>query len=201
MLINDEYSDSELCYTARGAVYKHIHAKRVVMCNGWRVRQSGLWSALPLSPAKGELLTVQAEGALPGPLPLDELIIKGVFLLPLAGGAIRIGASYSWDTLDEIPSVAVADTLLAKAHDVFPVPMRLLRHDAGVRPAAQDSKPILGIHPREPRSAVMNGFGSKGAAYTPFCAMQLIDFLEDGKPLAAWCALTRWREWGRGADM
>lgn len=196
MLINDEYSDSELRCTPRGAVYKHIQAKRVVMCNGWRIQQSSLWSALPLSPAKGELLTVQAEGAA-----LEELIIKGVFLLPLVDGMLRIGASYSWDTLDEIPSAEVSQTLLAKAHDVFPVPMRLLRHDAGVRPAAQDSKPILGIHPREPRSAVMNGFGSKGAAYTPLCAGQLIDFLESGKPLATWCALTRWREWAQGADM
>jgi glycine/D-amino acid oxidase-like deaminating enzyme len=192
LLLEEVFEEQYLTYTSTGAEYKHISARRVVLCNGWTVLQNSLWKDLPLSPAKGELLTIQtdAQDAL-----LRDFIIKGVFLLPLPEGLLRVGASYSWDELDETPTPETAENLIAKAQAVFPVPMRLLRHDAGVRPAAQDSKPILGVHPLEPRSAIMNGFGSKGAAYTPFCAEAMIDFLETGAPLADWCALRRWKAW------
>jgi glycine oxidase len=193
-LVEEEFIEENLHFASNEVLYaahdKHIHAKRVAMCNGWKALHSALWRDLPLSPAKGELLTVRAEAP-----PLQELVVKNVFLLPLGHTIMRIGASYSWEHLDETPTPETAQILLAKAQEVFPVPMTILRHDAGVRPAAQDSKPILGVHPSETRCAIMNGFGSKGAAYTPFCAESLVDFLESGTPLAEWCALTRWKAW------
>ncbi|MBD1209736.1 MAG: FAD-binding oxidoreductase [Ignavibacteria bacterium] len=198
-LVEEEFDDTCLSFTGTEAVYKakgqHIRARRIIMCNGWRTLRSELWKELPLTPAKGELLIVRADAP-----PVQELIVKSVFLLPLEnhaleGSIMRIGASYSWEHLDETPTPETAQILIRKAQEILPVPMTILRHDAGVRPAAQDSKPIVGVHPHETLFAIMNGFGSKGAAYTPFCAAALIDFLEEGKPMAEWCSLARWKAW------
>lgn len=198
-LVEEEFYENNLTFLSDGVMYQTvntpIHANRVVMCNGWKALHTTLWRDLPLTPAKGELLTVRAESALPQAAFHEEFIVKSVFLLPLGKNTFRVGASYSWEHLDETPTPETAQMLLQKAQELLPVPMTILRHDAGVRPAAQDSKPFLGVHPEQPLCAVMNGFGSKGAAYSPFCAEALVDFFEDGKPLAEWCALTRWKTW------
>lgn len=190
---NEEYHHAHTDFSGEHVVIKttqeHLQTRRIVFANGWKVLETEHWGNLPLSPAKGELLTVRAKRV------PKEMLVKGVFMLPLDDSTMRIGASYSWEELNDVPTPNTAETLIAQAQSVFPTEMTLLRHDAGVRPAAQDSKPILGIHPEEPRSVIFNGFGSKGAVYTPYCAEALIDFLEEEKPLASWCALSRWRAW------
>ncbi len=197
-LRNETYNSESTIFSSESVIVETetecFSAQHIIFANGWKTLETSLWKDLPLSPAKGELLTVQAERV------PEEMLVHGVFVLPLDNSTLRIGASYSWEELDDTPTPNTASALIAQAQEIFPVPMTLLRHDAGVRPAAQDSKPILGVHPVEPRCAVFNGFGSKGAVYTPYCAEALVDFFEEAKPLAAWCALTRWKAWRGSAE-
>jgi glycine/D-amino acid oxidase-like deaminating enzyme len=60
----------------------------------------------------------------------------------------------------------------------------VIRQSAGVRPVIKiDNRPIVGVHPDQPRLAVLNGLGSKGALQAPFAANQLIAYLEKGTPV------------------
>ena len=168
--------------------YKHISAKKAIFCNGWKAHKSLLWGELPLSPAKGELLTVALEGE-----SLHTLLVQGIFLLPLLNGSVRIGATYEWDDLNETTSEAAQVQLLQAAQALFPAKMRVLQHVAGVRPAARDSKPFLGLHADYPHCAVVNGFGAKGAIYAPFAAECMIACLEEGTPIPHEISLGRFR--------
>ncbi len=171
---------------AGGLRYKNFSAKKIVVCHGWKAHKSSLWGTLPLSPAKGELLTVRLKSA-----SLRHLLVKGTFLLPLFLSSsgdnasqetdlVRIGASYEWEQLDDRINADVGVSLLESAQAIFPTEMQIVEHRAGVRPAAKDSRPFLGVHPRYKQCFVMNGFGAKGAVLVPYCAEQLA-LLMDGR--------------------
>lgn len=214
-LIEEEFDAAALSFHGEGVRYKGLRAARLAMCNGWKILRSPLWERLPLLPAKGELLTVKPKpeaDARAVEILTSALHIKEAFIAPLSRKSslentefaglgeldapqFRIGATYSWDELNETPTEENARRLLEAAFDLVPAPMTILRHDAGVRPAAQDSKPIVGAHPAEPRCVLLNGFGSKGAAYAPYCAEVLLNFLTESSPLPEWCALARWKAW------
>ncbi|MCS6809166.1 MAG: FAD-binding oxidoreductase, partial [Candidatus Kapabacteria bacterium] len=191
-------TDANLSFAEHSIIYSSqtllVHARRIIFCNGWNVYRHAFWSTLSLSPAKGEILTVES------PVQVSELVIcNGVFVLPLEQQGtiqrLRVGATYSWDRLDTHPTPHVAVELLNKAEAMTNVPMTLVQHDAGVRPSSRDRKPIIGMHPSNKCIAVFSGFGSKGAAYVPYCAALLVQHLEEHQPLPEWCALARWKEW------
>jgi glycine/D-amino acid oxidase-like deaminating enzyme len=185
-LFEDIFDEQYCTFSTDLVQYKHISAKKVIFCNGWKAHKSLLWGELPLSPAKGELLTVALECA-----SLDTLLVQGVFLLPLVDGTVRIGATYEWDDLTDSTSEAAQTELLRTAQAIFPTEMRVLRHEAGVRPAARDSKPFLGLHPQHSNCAVVNGFGAKGAVYAPFAAERIISCFEEGAAIPHEISLVR----------
>ncbi len=171
---------SHICLKPTTVEYKGITARTIVCCEGWKALQNPLLSWLPLVPAKGELLTIrlnEAQTALP------YLVQQGVFLLPLPDGLVRVGATYEWDELDEIPTEAARNNLSTQAAAVLRLPFSIVRHDAAVRPASDDRKPIVGLHPTHPRCAVVNGLGAKGVVFAPFVADALLDAIEYGSPI------------------
>jgi glycine oxidase len=185
-LFEDFFDEQSCSFSSNDVQYKHLSAKKIVFCNGWKAHKSLLWGELPLSPAKGELLTVALEGA-----SLRTLLVQGIFLLPLPNGNVRIGATYEWDDLNEDTSEAVQIQLLQAAQALFPATMHVLHHQAGIRPAARDSKPILGLHPQRVNCAVVNGFGAKGAVYAPFAAECILACLEEGTAIPHGISLLR----------
>ena len=191
-LWEEMFDESALKFSQTNVLYKHIVAEKIIFCNGWKAHQSLLWrhpSGINfLSPAKGELLTVELSEGAPT---LDRLLVQGVFLLPMPDGTLKIGATYEWDDLTDTASEAAQEELLQAAQAIFPAQMQVVRHVAGVRTAARDSKPILGIHPKHHNAAILNGFGAKGAVYAPFAAHCIIACLEDGEAIPKELALAR----------
>ncbi len=145
----------------------------------WLVRCEGPFATVPgLVPVKGETLIVRIAG-----LALTSMIHRGVFLLPLGNDLFRVGATFKWDEVFAGPTEEGRQWLLDKLAAVVHAPVEVVEHTAGVRPAAKDRRPILGI--TGPQQAVFNGLGSRGVLLAPWCAQQLAAYLFQGEPLDA----------------
>ena len=56
-------------------------------------------------------------------------------------------------------------------------PINVIQHQAGIRSATTDQKPVLGLHPEYPVVGILNGFSSKGFLLAPTYAAQFARFL------------------------
>jgi glycine oxidase len=143
----------------------------------WLVRCLGPFAELPgLVPVKGETINLHIPG-----LHLDCAVHAGAFLLPLGNHLYRCGATFQWNEVWEGPRPSVAQWLLGQARSITDRPMELVAHNAGVRPASRDRRPLLGR--TGPGQAVFNGLGAKGVVQAPWCARHLLDHLFADAPL------------------
>jgi glycine/D-amino acid oxidase-like deaminating enzyme len=124
--------------------------------------------------AKGEILTVRATG-------WDERCIRigaGGWLVPQGGGLFKVGSTYEWNELDELPTaqgrLRVEEIVSRLGGEVFEV----VNHEAGVRPILRRSQPLIG--PLADGGWMFNALGSKGSLYAPGMARRLANWLIDG---------------------
>lgn len=143
----------------------------------WLVRCEGAFAALPgLVPVKGETLLVRIPG-----LHLEQLVHRGVFLLPLGKDRYRVGATFAWNDVWSGPTAQGRDELLRRLRLLTGSDVEVLDHAAGVRPTTRDRRPLLG--PVAPHEAVLNGLGARGVSLAPWCAGHLLDHLFGGMAL------------------
>ncbi len=143
----------------------------------WLVRCEGPFAQLPgLVPVKGETLVVRIPD-----LHLTRMVHRGVFILPLGNALFRVGATFKWDDVFAGPTDEARTWLLERLHALVQCPVEVVEHTAGVRPAARDRRPLLGI--TGPSQAVFNGLGSRGVLLAPWCAQHLVAHLFDGAAL------------------
>lgn len=132
-------------------------------------------------PVKGEVLTV----SLPD-ISIDRLIVgNGIFLVPLHDGMFRLGATYNWDISKPEPTENAASELIAKFYGLLGYETKVViqKHEAGIRPATKDRRPIIGSIDGLPNYYIFNGFGSKGVSLIPYFADVLISHLFTGSPI------------------
>lgn len=172
--INDSVLVEE-CSAGGRIEWQGVSAGAVIWCEGWRSAISPLWSYLPFVPAKGETLTIHAPGlALPG------IAVRNAFIAPMGDQIFRVGATYVWNFADEEPTVEGREELVKYLENWVETPYSIITHDAGVRPAMRDIKPVIGRHRNNPNHWIFNGLGAKGALLAPFCARQLAEMIING---------------------
>jgi len=189
---------------------EQICADYVVCAEGWRAIQNPWLNDIPLVPAQGDVLTIRPHE----PLTAQAMVSKGVFIVPLSeatnteqssdaahssGGQQlwKLGATYQWDAIEDLadtPRETGKQTLVRGAQSLLRAEFDVVRHEAAVRPASRDTKPIVGVHPLHPRCLVVNGFGAKGAVYAPFVAQHLVAMLERSATLPAEIDVLRFAE-------
>ncbi len=151
----------------------------VVLCQGFASRTNSLFRDLPLHPARGDILTVDAS-ELPA---IDNVVHGESWIVPTADRCYRTGATYDRHTLDGMvddrSEVEQAKNLLvsrfAATLKVPPGRVTINRHRAAVRPATYDRHPLAGRHPVHPNVFALNGLGSKGTLMAPLIAYLLCD--------------------------
>ncbi len=124
--------------------------------------------------AKGEILTVRADG-------WDETRIRigaGGWLVPVGEGCFRVGSTYEWNELDEMPTEKGRMRVEEIAAKLGGLEFKTIAHDAGIRPILRRSQPLIG--PREDSGWMFNALGSKGTLYAPGMAAKLARWLLDG---------------------
>jgi glycine/D-amino acid oxidase-like deaminating enzyme len=159
-----------------------LRAERLVFCDGARARTNPWFGALPLVPEKGEILNIASGEWRP------RHIINGAYwLVPLASGELRLGATHGHGRIDAEISAVAREELLAALHALRPGAgtQRITRQQAGIRPGSSDRYPLIGRHPEQHRLWIFNGFGARGALIIPWYAQRLAAHLHGGAALPA----------------
>jgi len=164
-------------------------AKKIIFSEGNSLSQNPWFQWLPLKLAQGDVLTLHIPG-----LDLHAVYNAGFFILPLGNDHYRLGATYEWDILNPQPTAAGKQELLDKLATAYQGPYTIINHQAGIRPAVADRRPLLGQHPEHPELAIFNGLGTKGVLLAPYFARQMAGFLLGTAALEAEVNINRFRK-------
>ena len=123
--------------------------------------------------AKGEILTLRADWP-------EEFIKVGAggWLIPMGQGLFRVGSTYEWNQLDQLPTEAGLARIEALARKLGGDDFQVVEHVAGIRPILRRSQPLIGKNAEG--NWILNGLGSKGSLYAPKMAVMLADWMCDG---------------------
>ena len=153
--------------------YKSITAKKIIFCEGFRLRENPFFKYLPITPTKGEVMKIRV----PSKKNFGRIISKGIYILPLGDYIYLVGATYNRiDFTDALTEQGQA-FLKTKINEVLNVDYEIVSSVAGVRPTTKDRRPLLGLHPKHPSIAVFNGLGTRGVLQGPSLSNELCDFL------------------------
>ena len=178
-LLEEKFDYDQLVVSEKNVVYKTVTAKKIIFCEGYKALKNPYFSWLPFKLTKGEIITV----SIPLLNELDKVINKGVFILPLGNHLFKVGATYEWADLADVPTNKGKAYLIDKLKKILKVPFEIVDHQAGIRPTVNDRRPLVGIHPQHPALGVFNGMGTKGVMLAPYFADRFFDFLEHEIPM------------------
>lgn len=160
---------------------KNIHLDHVIWANGYNILEHSLWNKLPLHPIKGQLALIKNQKSLPYALSASGYVCNGA-----ESNTLVVGSTYEHHFSD----ADVNDDALPKLINTF---TELTGRDfssfrdvelwAGIRLGSKDRSPIVGQHRDKPLHYVLSAFGSKGLAYSPICAKQLLDHFMEGSEI------------------
>lgn len=143
--------------------YKSLKSNYIIFCEGYRIKDNPYFKTLPLSPTKGEVMTIR----IPSLETFDKIISKGVYIIPLGNYLYKVGATYNHtDITDELTSEGQV-FLRDKISDILSVDFEVISSVAGVRPTVKDRKTLIGLHPNYDKIGVFNGLGTRGALQGP----------------------------------
>ena len=176
LLIEDEF-DYEAIKVNPSVSYKDISTDRTIYCEGRFVSENPFFNWLPFRPTKGQMLTVHV----PEALTPDRIYNQQFLLFPTEEkNVFRLGATYEWHNLDEVPSQESTDELIERAQKALNIDFEVLDAQAAIRPNVADRRPTIGRHPEIENMFLFNGMGSKGVMLAPYFAKQLVDHIYEG---------------------
>lgn len=149
-----------------------VSAEKIVFCEGAHLAVNPFFSFIKLVPTKGELLEIFAPG-----LSENYILNKLVFVLPVGNQRFKVGSTYEWKDLSELPTEKGKQSITERFEKLTSVDYSVVQHWAGIRPAISDRRPVLGVHPKHKNLFVFNGLGTKGVMLTPYFAQEMVSFL------------------------
>lgn len=149
--------------------YNDEKYERIAFCEGYKAIHNPYFQDIKLKPTKGEALILEIPD-----LSQEYSITRGVSLIPLGDNRFWLGSNYSWDDMTEEPTQKAKEELTAKLEKFLDCDYRIIDHQAGIRPAAHDRRPITKKSDGDDRLYILNGFGTKGVMYAPFYSGELV---------------------------
>ena len=177
-IIFEKFNYSQLDATEDSVHYKGFESDYIVFCEGYGIQKNPYFKDLPLKEAKGELLTIHAPD-----LEIDFLLKSTVFVLPIGDHYFKVGATFNWKDKTSVPSNEGRIELIDKLKKVLTVPYTIVNQSAGIRPTVKDRRPLVGVHKKYKRMAVLNGLGTRGVMIAPTISEALFNHLEKGTAL------------------
>ena len=172
-----ELKENEVVYASSQLQETYIF-KKVIFCRGIKDAESKYWNWLNFKPVKGEILSGKFEN-----IDFQEIINRSGWVLPCENGTYKIGSTYEWGKLDSSLTEQAKEDILAQTSQLIKAPFYVQAHEAGIRPATADRRPLIGLHPNFPSLAIFNGLGTKGVSIAPYFAHHFTDFLLENKDL------------------
>jgi glycine/D-amino acid oxidase-like deaminating enzyme len=158
--------------------YKSIKAKRIVFAEGYGLKKNPFFEYLPMTSTKGEYLTIKAPE-----LKETSAIKSSIFLIPWEKDYYRVGATYKWKDITNLPTEASKSELVEKLDKFLKCDYEIVDQVAGIRPTVTDRRPLVGRHPVNDNMFVLNGFGSRGVMIAPYASEQLVNLIERNEEL------------------
>ncbi len=165
--------------------YGDYCAKFIIFCEGPGAVQNPYFNWLPFSLVKGEIIIIEPDR------PVERIYNRGVFVIPVEKYC-KVGSTYEHHHLNLEPTAAAREQLCEKLNILLKIPYKVVSQLAGIRPATQDRKPFLGMHPRLKPLVIFNGLGTKGVSLAPYFAHELVEFLCRGQELSAEVDISRY---------
>lgn len=179
LLLDEKLDFSELIIKEGEIKYKEIKAKGIIFSEGYEVVNNPFFSWLPLSPTKGETLTLKNPG-----WKFTSILNNGKHLIDHHDGTMGVGATFEWKELNSEPTKKGRDELLRHLEKNFNYKnWEVLEQKAGVRPTVSDRRPLAGVHPILDNVFIFNGLGTKGVLIAPWLSKKMLEFLIDGTEL------------------
>lgn len=170
-------------------------ADLLVDCRGVGATSDLAEGGLKVQPNHGDVLTLESP-MLEGGLDTAGCNINhNAWLLPLGkvGGRMRwrLGATYGWNRLSWEPLPESEEFLFNRMAGAFHGPgleefrrARVVAHEAGLRPASPDRRPMVGPWPGQPEGlAMINGLGTRGVLVGASAALHVAHWWLDGADL------------------
>jgi glycine/D-amino acid oxidase-like deaminating enzyme len=158
--------------------YQNLNARNIVFAEGFGMHANPFFKHLPLDGTKGELFIIKAPD-----LDLDVIVNTSVFILPLGNDLFKVGATYNWDDKTDTPTEEGKQELIDRIKEILTCNFEIINHFAGVRPTVKDRRPLLGSNHLHKNIYILNGLGTRGVMLAPAMALDLYDYIENGKPL------------------
>jgi len=162
---NEAVEENEVEFQEKGARWKNRDFDKVILCTGIAVNQWEGLKDLDLIPNHGQVLDLHIEG-----LELDAIANFGQFLLPYGNGKFRLGATYDWNEVPDVPTDEARELLLSELNARLNKEVVIESQKTGYRPTTRDRRPILGFAKGNESLGVFGGLGSKGVLLAPYFA-------------------------------
>lgn len=127
---------------------------------------------IQVNPNHGEVLTLRS-----GVWPHSFTLNANKWALPQPDGGARLGATYVWNIPDNRTTASARTELISSLNHVLQTPFRpedITDHQAGLRPASPDRRPMVGrLSAGHPWYHMLNGLGTRGVLVGPRAAQDL----------------------------
>ena len=107
IVLEESFSFDDLKIAEEKISWKNITAEEVIFCEGWKAIKNPWFNWVPFVPAKGEILTIKAPA-----LSSANILMRGIFILPIGNDLFKVGATYNWDELNELPTEHAKKSLI-----------------------------------------------------------------------------------------
>ena len=174
LILEKTFKHKDVLFLNSCVSYGDLHAKRIVFCEGYGLKDNLFFNYLPMKEVKGELITIYAPK-----LKIDFLIKAALFVLPIGIDLYKVGATFNWKDKTKDPTVSGREELIRKLETFLKCSYEIIDHTAGIRPTISDRRPLIGVHPDHDQIAVLNGLGTRGVMIAPLMAQKLFEHLEN----------------------
>jgi hypothetical protein len=65
--------------------------------------------------------------------------------MPIGNHLFKVGATYEWNDLNDLPTEKAKQKLITKINVVVSPPYKIISHEAGLRPSVVDRRPEIGL--------------------------------------------------------
>lgn len=160
-----------------GYEYQGDFFDKVIFAEGYRAEEKNPYFPKDVfRPTKGVVLTVKCPD-----LQLEKILHFTHFVIPMGQNTYRLGATYDWKNLDEIPDEEAIAELMESLQEIHKGEIKLIEAKAGIRPNTKDRKPIIGSLEDYTNLYFMNGLGSRGILMAPYLVKHMNNHIFQGE--------------------
>jgi glycine/D-amino acid oxidase-like deaminating enzyme len=173
------FDETGIEITQDGLLYKDLSAGKIIFANGYKAKFSQHFEQVKFSPAKGEGLLIEINDFYEREVIQGQVMISPTF----KSSTYYAGSTYEWLFEDDTPTEKQKAALIKRIEKTIVCDYSVKGHVAGIRPATNNRRPIIGCLPHLPRIGIFNGMGTKGYSLAPYFAHHFCQHLFEEKNL------------------